>query len=132
MRNFSPLRTGLLIIECARFSFLTGVLAILRHNASAEFPWQIFAVPNALFLIIALFLWLDSDKYSVYLILYISGKLLCLFSELISCSGFFRNSFAFNIKIMNPAVILVIAFFCDLVLLVIAILLSSRNKQGGV
>ena len=131
MRYFSPLRGSLLIIECARFSFLTGVLAVLRHNAGIAFPWQLYAVPNALFLIMALFLWLDASKYPAYLLLYISGKSLCLFSGISSWIAFSRNMEAtafFNMRISSPAAILAIILAVDLISIVIALIISSKKN----
>jgi len=135
MRTFSPLSGGLFFIECARFSFLTGILAVFRYNAGPAFPWQIYAVPNALFLLIALFLWLDRSKYTAYSLLYISGKSLCLFSEIISGIAMYKNvkqTDFFETGILNPGRILPIAFFIDLVTLIIILIGCTKNKKGGV
>jgi hypothetical protein len=132
MRSFSPLRGGLFILECVRFSFLTGFLAVVRYNAEAVFPWQIYAVPNALFLLMALFLMLDSSKYAVYSILYISGKTLCLFSEAMSGVAFLRNigPMKYNkTEITIHGTIVPIAFIVDLITLIIILISSYKNKK---
>ena len=132
MRHRSPLGGGLFIIECVRFSFLTGVLSILRYNAGAAFPWHIYAVPNALFLLAALFLWLDAPKYAVYTLLYISGKSLSIFSEIASGIVFLRriNPVNFNAQTMtNPVIVLSFAFAVDIITLIIALLINIKNNK---
>ena len=132
MRIYSPLRGGLLFVECARFSYLTGILAILRHNAGASFPWQLYAAPNALFLLMALFLWLDSSRYGVYSLLYISGKALCLFSEIASGIVFMKNLGPVNfIKsgITGQGMALPIVFIADVITLVIILIINAKNKK---
>jgi len=132
MRILSPLRGGLFIIECARFSFLIGSMAILRHNAGTAFPWQLYAVPNALFLLMALFLWLDTSKYGVYSLLYISGKSLSLFSGIASGIAFSQNLGNLNFYergLANPLLVLALVIIIDLISLVIALILSIKNKN---
>jgi hypothetical protein len=132
MKNFSPLRGGLFILECARFSFLTGLLAVVRYNAGAAFPWQIYAAPNALFLLMALFLLLDASQYAVYSILYISGKVLCLFSEVMSAAAFFKNLIPMNshkTETTIHGIILPIAFILDIITLIVILISSIKNKK---
>jgi hypothetical protein len=45
------------------------------------FPWLACAVPNALFPLMTLFLWLDTPNYTGYRPLYISGKCISFVSE---------------------------------------------------
>jgi len=131
--TLSPLRGGLFIAECARFSFLTGIMAILRFNANADFPWQIYAVPNALFLLMALFSWLDTSKYGAYVMLYIAGKALCLFSEISSLFIFSRQSSTMNFYeawITNPGIVLSLVLICDLLTLSLALLISYKKNKN--
>ena len=132
MKQRSLLSGGLFIIECARFSFLTGLLAVLRFNAGSFFPWQIYAVPNALFLTIALFLWLDSSKYTVYFMLYISGKILSLFSEISSfivLSGNMETIVFDKIARGNPVHVLISIIIIDFISLIIAFIFIKKNLQ---
>ncbi|MCL2879628.1 MAG: hypothetical protein FWF29_05215, partial [Treponema sp.] len=134
MRTLSPLRGGIFIIECARFSFLTGILAVLRHNAGSSFPWQIYAVPNALFVLMALFLWLDTSKYTVYSLLYAAGKALCVFSEIMSGVAFFRNIRSMNFFAAGspgPHLTLPIVFLVDVITLIIMLIIIIKNKNTG-
>jgi len=134
MRTYSPLYGALFIIECARFSFLTGLLAILRHSAGTVFPWQIYAVPNALFVLITLFLWLDNSKYALFSLLYISGKALCLFSETISGISLIRSMGAmsfFETGISNPGIVLPFVFGADLITLIIIFFGFRKYKKNA-
>jgi hypothetical protein len=49
-------------------------------DGAGIFPWLVYAVPNALFPLIALFLWRQVSRYAVYVPLYISGKCIALAS----------------------------------------------------
>ena len=133
MRISSPLRGGLLFIECARFSYLTGILAILRHNAGTSFPWQIYAVPNALFLLIALFLWLDAARYGVFSLLYISGKSLCLFSEIAGGIVFLKNMgpvSLFESGITGPGMVIPVVFIIDVITVILIMISTTKNKKA--
>jgi hypothetical protein len=133
MRKIPLLRGGLFIIECARFSFLTGFLAILRHNAGIVFPWQVYAVPNALFVLMALFLMLNASQYAGYSLLYIAGKILCLFSEAMSSIALLKNISAINLlKTGSGAsgIILPIVFVVDLITLIVILISTIKIKKS--
>ena len=125
MELHTPLRGGLFVFECARFSFLTGILAVLRPGMGAAFPWLVFAVPHALFLLMTLFLWLDFSRYSVYRPLYISGKCLSIFSVM--------GWFVFSRQPLNewgvscPAGVLIILFCGDLISAVAAVFIRQST-----
>jgi hypothetical protein len=72
------LRGGLLVSECVRLLGLVGAFVLFRPDSA--FPWLLYVVPNALFPLIALFLWLDFSRYAVYLPLYLAGKCVGIFS----------------------------------------------------
>ena len=129
MRILSPLCGGLFIVECARFSFLTGGLVILRQNAEAAFPWQMYAVANALFVLMALFLWLDASKYSMYVPLYIAGKSLSLFCEIAGGIVFLGQISFFEPGISNSLRILAVLVIIDLISLVLALFVCIKNKK---
>jgi len=137
MRKHSLLCGGLFIVECIRLSFLSEGLGILRSNVEEVFPWHIFAVPNALFVLMALFLWLDVTKYSVYLPLYISGKLLSLFCEIAGGIAFFGKITFFGLELSRSLHILAVIIFIDLISLVPALIAciknirNIKNKQGS-
>jgi hypothetical protein len=60
-----------------------GVFFFFRPGDGAGlFPWLVYTVPNALFPLMALFLWRRFSRYAVYVPLYISGKCIALASIL--------------------------------------------------
>jgi hypothetical protein len=73
MDIFRPLRGGLFVYECLRLLYLIGSFVVLRPGGG-NFPWLVYAAPNALFPLAALFLWLDISRYGLYLPLYVAGK----------------------------------------------------------
>jgi len=130
MRKHSLLCGGLFIVECVRLSFLSEGLGILMSSAEGAFPWHIFAVPNALFVLMALFLWLDVTKYGVYLPLYISGKLLSLFCEIAGGIIFFGKVIFLGPEISNSLRILAVIIFIDLISLVPALIARIKNIKN--
>jgi hypothetical protein len=71
---------GLTVYECFRLLFLAGALAALNSaEGLAVFPLFSLAAANALFLLAALFLFLDFPRYRRYLPLYTAGKLIVFF-----------------------------------------------------
>ena len=124
MQRSSLPRAGLFILECARFSFLTGILVSILSPASdaesgrmALFPWMVYGVPNALFLLMALFLWVNPLRYKAYNGLYISGKVLSIFAVLgwffatRRFSSFFENMGGLSRNIFFTLVLLCIDIF---------------------
>jgi hypothetical protein len=77
-----PLKPGLFIFYCIRLLILTAAFAVLQPVGPAAFPWLVYTAPNALFPLMALFLWLNSSRYGAYLPLFLAGKCVCLFSLL--------------------------------------------------
>jgi hypothetical protein len=76
MGIFRPLRVVLFVYELVRLFLLTALASMLSPPLS--FPWPVYAVPNALFPLMALFLLIHLPVYKVYLPLYLAGKLISL------------------------------------------------------
>ena len=55
---------------------------ILRENRPSVLTQLVFAAPSALFPLMALFLWLDADRYRAYLPLFAAGKCIVIFTLL--------------------------------------------------
>jgi len=72
------LKPGLFAYECFRILILALIL-ILQGNEPGLSTRMIFAAPSALYPLMALFIWLDIDRYKVYLPLYIAGKCIGIF-----------------------------------------------------
>jgi hypothetical protein len=76
---FRPLRAALFLYECVRLLVLVGVFSLLGPGEGAgPFPWLVYTVPNALFPLMALFVWRRFSRSGAYIPLYISGKCIVL------------------------------------------------------
>jgi hypothetical protein len=67
------LKPGLLVYECVRIFLTVYMLAVLLPGLSSV-PFLILTTPFVLFPLMALFIWLDVEKYKAYLPLYLAGK----------------------------------------------------------
>jgi len=83
------LKPGLFIYECVRILILAAFVAmqpilsaVLLAADLADFPIMVFAAPNALFPLMALFLWLNASRYRAYLPLFAAGKCINIISLL--------------------------------------------------
>jgi len=71
----------LFIFECIIFLFISALL-ISSGLEQAGFPYITFAASASLFPLMALFIWLDSGRYRVYIPLFTAGKCIGIFSIL--------------------------------------------------
>jgi hypothetical protein len=95
MGTYRPLRGILLVYELIRLAAL--ISAIGRTAPAGEgvvFPALVYGGANALFLLMALFVWLDPLRYEVYVPLYTAGKVISVVSALGWC--FFSLERFFN------------------------------------
>jgi hypothetical protein len=79
MAEYKPLRTVLFIYELLRLVTLLGVVGGLAPAGGSVFfplPWLFYAVPNALFPLMTLFVRLDGFSYRPYVPLYTAGKVI--------------------------------------------------------
>ncbi|MDR3174022.1 MAG: hypothetical protein LBU19_07220 [Treponema sp.] len=76
---------GLFIYEALRLAVLARIMG--GGTGDGEFPSLIFGTPNALFLLMALFMLADFNRYTVYAPLYTAGKVLSIL--VLAGSGFF-------------------------------------------
>jgi len=80
--RFTPLlKPGLFVYECIRIIILIVILFQYGRDSGLLIR-AIFTTPSILFPIMALFIWLDTDRYQVYLPLFIAGKSIGVFLEL--------------------------------------------------
>jgi hypothetical protein len=106
MEIFRPLRAALFLYECVRLVILIGVFSFLRPGEGAGvFPWLVYAVPNALFPLMALFLWRRFSRYGAYLPLYVSGKCIVLAAVLGFCV-FFRQDVYTAVYLRGPGILI--------------------------
>jgi hypothetical protein len=82
MKMVNIIKGGLFIYESVRIIILALYLMIVLPEHSAV-SWLAFAVPGALFPLMAMFIWLDTSRYNAYLPLYIAGKCIGIFSLMV-------------------------------------------------
>jgi membrane-bound metal-dependent hydrolase YbcI (DUF457 family) len=73
MKLIQLVKPGLFLYECLRIPLLAAVL-ILRSERNDILISLVYAAPSALFPLMALFIWLDSERYRAYLPLFAAGK----------------------------------------------------------
>jgi uncharacterized membrane protein len=81
MRKARFFKLILLIFECINFVFAAGIM-VFRSIGQLGYPQITFLASTALFPLMALFLWLDGDRYKVYMPLFAAGKCIGVFSIL--------------------------------------------------
>jgi hypothetical protein len=81
MKIIRLIKPGLLIFECMRLMALVSFLA-LQRNDPALMTKMVFAAQGVLFPLMALFIWLDTDRYRAYLPLFAAGKCIGIFALL--------------------------------------------------
>jgi hypothetical protein len=133
MENSSVLRGGLFVFECSRFAYLTIVLIAVRSGTPAAFPWLVYIVPNILFPLMLLFLWLDFSRYGAYEPLYKSGKCICVFSVIGWYAFSWRMNPAFftDSGVLRLSRVMAVLLLIDLFTVAAAALISVKNKRAA-
>jgi len=95
MEALKPLRAALFIYECLRILLLVVLLFLAppgngipsgiglqegSFSSWAFFPYFVYLSANALFPLMALFIWLKPGEYRNYLTLYMAGKIIAAVS----------------------------------------------------
>ncbi|GHV85117.1 hypothetical protein AGMMS50230_07250 [Spirochaetia bacterium] len=90
VKRLRTVQTAVFIYDCSRLIFLLMLLvSYLKQEADPvlfrglPLPYMMYTAPNALFPLMALFLFLNFDTFRVYVPLYITGKSLSLLCMLI-------------------------------------------------
>jgi membrane protein required for beta-lactamase induction len=112
----------LLIFECLTFSVAFNV--IFRSINQTGVPGIALMASSALFPLMALFIWLDSTRYKVYMPLFIAGKCVGIFSII---TGQVRNIDVISVDIAIVSTL----FFSYILSIVVVILLIIREKNPG-
>lgn len=98
MDNYKPLRAGLFSYELIRFTIILKEIRLFSGVSGADAAqtglFVFLTVPNALFLLITLFLLLNLKTYTAYIPLYTAGKCLttalslkAVFTTVTMCGG---------------------------------------------
>ena len=77
MKITQLVKGGLFIYECIRIVFLALVL-YLQGSGGLSIK-VIFTAPGVLYPLMALFIWLDANRYKVYIPLFLAGKCVGVF-----------------------------------------------------
>jgi len=75
-----PLRAGLFVYECLRLLTLVIFLLTSPFEGSIGGPYSVYMSSNALFPIMALFMWIGYEEYRNYASLFIAGKVIAMVS----------------------------------------------------
>jgi hypothetical protein len=81
MEIYRPLRLILFIFDLIRLTVMISLFMAFVPAGTGDgkiFPYLFYAVPNGLFPLITLFLWLKLKSYKPYIALYIAGKILAV------------------------------------------------------
>ena len=93
-----PLGAGLFIYECLRLLALVVFLLVSPLLDPIGKPYSVYMSSNALFPIMALFMWLRFDEYRNYFALFIAGKIIAMVSffvwEVFSFIGLMESGYA--------------------------------------
>ena len=106
---YRPLRAGLFIYECFRIFILVLFLLLASVETSIDGnysgTYSVYMSSNALFPLMALFLWLKPEEYINYSLLYTAGKIIALISFYVWEIFSFRE-FAINGDLTKSLVLL--------------------------
>jgi len=72
------LKPAVFLFECIKILVISTIL-IVQSDTSGLLIKIVLAAPSALFPIMALFIWLDANRYKEYLPLFIAGKCIGIF-----------------------------------------------------
>jgi len=136
MEMVRPLKPGLFIYECIRLLILAAAFAALQPVGPEAFPWLVYTAPNALFPLMALFIWLNVSRYGAYLPLFLAGKCVCLFSllgwSIVSWRTTIIEGFPGFAKIWVAPRIIEGILLCGDLLAIAAALIIIKNAQTAV
>jgi hypothetical protein len=109
-----PLGAGLFFYECLRLLLLVFFLLAASPEGSVNGFYPVYMSSNALFPLMALFIWLKPEEYKSYVTLYIAGKIIALISfyawEIFSFREFLRaENLARNMLLFGGGALLSLA-----------------------
>jgi len=76
------LKPVVFVLECIKLMVI-ALIIILQGDSPGLFTKILLAAPGALFPLMALFIWLDTDRYKEYLPLFSAGKCIGIFLLLV-------------------------------------------------
>jgi len=120
------IKPAVFLFECIKLMVISAIL-IIQGDVSELLIKIILVAPGALFPLMALFIWLDTDRYKEYLPLYSAGKCIGIFLLL----GWFIASRQVTMigKILKAPIYAEAILLCGDSLSLGAVLLISRNVK---
>jgi len=109
-----PLRAGLFFYECLRLFLLVIFIFVASMGSGFSpkgFPYLVYFCSNALFPLMALFVWLKPEEYHNYLNLYMAGKIIIVVTFYLWQFFSSRESFGTEFSgTENPVIIMFFLF----------------------
>ena len=126
MKTIQLLKPGLFLYECLRIMILTAIL-ILRSNGDNFLGQLAYTAPSALFPLMALFIWLNSQRYRAYLPLFAAGK--CIWITTLLGWSIVSGQVTIMGRFLGAAVFAEIVLICgDLLSIAIVLLVYKDNR----
>jgi len=128
MSMIKILKPGLFLYECIKIMIIFTVLIIQKNDPGLQTK-IVLAAPGALFPIMALFIWLDTNRYRAYMPLFTAGKCISLFlmlGWLITSRQVIMVGSLYQIAVHTEA-----ALFGGDLLALAAVLLMIKNEKDS-
>jgi len=126
MRTVQLIKPGLFLYECMRIMVLAAIL-ILRSNESDILGRLVYTAPSALFPLMALFIWLDSQRYRAYLPLFAAGK--CIWISTLLGWSIVSGQVTMIGRFLGDSVFAEMVLICGDLLSIIIVLLVYRDNR---
>jgi len=108
-----PLAAGLFFYECLRLLVLVFFLLFESMQSAISGSYTVYMSSNALFPLMALFIWLRPDEYRNYITLYMAGKIVSLVSfyswEIFTLLDFNRDRLVNNFVLFSGGALIGLA-----------------------
>jgi len=122
MRIIQLIKPVLFLYECLRTMILAVVL-LLKSNGYDFFGQLTYTAPSALFPLMALFIWLNQERYSAYLPLFLAGKCIVFITSLVF------SIISGQVTMIGGLMGFDLVFIFDILAIIAALLIYRDNKK---
>jgi hypothetical protein len=126
MKVIQLIKPGLFLYECLRIMIFAAVL-ILRSNGDNFLGQLVYTAPGVLFPLMALFIWLNSQRYRAYLPLFAAGK--CIGISTLLGWSIVSGQVTMMGRFLGAAVFAEIVLICGDLLSIAAVLLVYKDNR---
>jgi len=123
MKIIRFIKPALFLYEFIRILILAAIL-ITNSNGNDIFGQIAYTVPNALFPLMALFIWLNQKRYRAYLPLFAAGKCIIISTSLVF--SIISGQITMMSELIEPEFLI----GCDLLALAAVLLIHKDNKKN--